>query len=60
MAKQLSREQWKAIPADRKKKNPKGVRFLKIKEGGEEKLVEVRVFANSQHITEPVPEEWLK
>jgi hypothetical protein len=57
---QISKEQWKAVPANRKKKDAKGVRFLKVKEGEGEKLVEVRVFANPQHITEPVPAEWLQ
>jgi hypothetical protein len=48
---------WKALLAEREKKGAKGVRFLKEGEG--EKLVEVRVFANAQHTTEPVPAEWL-
>jgi hypothetical protein len=59
-APQLSKAQWKAVPAKRKKKNGKGVRFLKVKEGGEEKLMEVRVFANAEYIKEPVPAEWLQ
>jgi hypothetical protein len=59
-APQLSKEQWKAIPAQRKKKDAKGVRFLKVKEGDGEKLMEVRVFAKAEHITEPVPSEWLQ
>lgn len=41
-------------------KGAKGVRFLKVKEGAEEKLMEVRVFANAEHIKEPVPAEWLQ
>jgi hypothetical protein len=56
----MSKEQWKAIPAQRKKKDAKGVRFLKVKEGEAEKLMEVRVFANSEHIKDPVPAEWLQ
>jgi hypothetical protein len=56
----MSKEQWKAIPAQRKKKDAKGVRFLKIKEGEAEKLMEVRVFANAEHIKDPVPAEWLQ
>jgi hypothetical protein len=60
VAQQLSKAQWKALPAKRKKKNAKGVRFLKIKEGGEEKVVEVRVFSNAEHIKDPVPAEWLQ
>ncbi|MFL5245347.1 MAG: hypothetical protein ACJ8FY_24900 [Gemmataceae bacterium] len=59
-APQLSKEQWKAIPAKHKKKDAKGVRFLKVKEGDGEKLMEVRVFANGEHIKEPVPAEWLQ
>ena len=59
-APQMSKEQWKAIPAQRKKKDAKGVRFLKVKEGEGEKLMEVRVFANSEHIKDPVPAEWLQ
>jgi hypothetical protein len=59
-APQLSKEQWKAVPAARKKKDAKGVRFLKVKEGEGEKLVEVRVFAKAENITEPVPAEWLQ
>ena len=34
--------------------------LLKVKEGDGEKLVEVRVFANAEHIKDPVPEELLK
>jgi hypothetical protein len=56
----MSKEQWKAVPANRKKKDAKGVRFLKVKEGDGEKLVEVRVFAKQEHITDPVPAEWLQ
>jgi hypothetical protein len=56
---QMSKEQWKAVPARRKKKDAKGVRFLKLKEGDSEKLVEVRVFTDPQHIKDPVPAEWL-
>jgi hypothetical protein len=59
-APQMSKEQWKAVPAQRKKKDAKGVRFLKLKEGDGEKLVEVRVFTDSQHIKDPVPAEWLQ
>ncbi len=57
---QLTKAQWKAVPAKRKKKDNKGVRFLKVKEGDGEKLVEVRVFAKDEHIKEPVPAEWLQ
>jgi hypothetical protein len=57
---QMSKEQWKAVPANRKKKDAKGVRFLKVKEGDQEKLMEVRVFANAEHIKDPVPAEWLQ
>ena len=57
---QMSKEQWKAVPAKRKKKDAKGVRFLKVKEGDGEKLVEVRVFAKAEHIKDPVPAEWLQ
>jgi hypothetical protein len=60
VAPQISKEQWKAIPAARKKKDAKGVRFLKVKEGDGEKLMEVRVFAKAEHIKEPVPAEWLQ
>jgi len=60
VAQQMTKAQWKAVPAKRKKKDSKGVRFLKVKEGDAEKLVEVRVFANAEHIKDPVPEEWLK
>jgi hypothetical protein len=56
---QLSKAQWQAVPARRKKRDGKGVRFLKVKEGDGEKLVEVRVFANPEHIKDPVPAEWL-
>ena len=59
-APQMSKEQWKAVPAQRKKKDAKGVRFLKLKEGDGEKLVEVRVFTDPQHIKDPVPAEWLQ
>jgi hypothetical protein len=59
-APQLTKEQWKAIPSKRKKKDAKGVRFLKVKEGEGEKLVEVRVFAKAEYITEPAPAEWLQ
>jgi hypothetical protein len=57
---QLTKEQWKAVPAQRKKKDAKGIRFLKVKEGEAEKLVEVRVFAKAEHIKDPVPAEWLQ
>jgi hypothetical protein len=57
---QLSKAQWKAVPVGRKHKDAKGVRFLKVKEGDGEKLVEVRVFAKDEHIKEPVPAEWLQ
>jgi hypothetical protein len=57
---QISKDQWKAVPTTRKKKDAKGVRFLKVKEGDGEKLVEVRVFANPAHITDPAPAEWLQ
>jgi hypothetical protein len=60
VAQQLTKEQWKALPAARKKKNAKGVRFLKVKEGDGEKLVEVRVFKNPEHVKDPVPAEWLQ
>jgi hypothetical protein len=56
----MTREQWKALPAARKKKNAKGVRFVKVKEGDGEKLMEVRVFARAEHIKDPVPAEWLQ
>ena len=59
-AQQMSKAQWQAVPAQRKKKDAKGVRFLKVKEGDAEKLVEVRVFANPEHIKDPVPAEWLQ
>jgi hypothetical protein len=59
-APQMSKDQWKAVPARRKKKDAKGVRFLKVKEGDGEKLVEVRVFTDPQHIKDPVPAEWLQ
>ena len=59
-AQQLSKDQWRALPASRKKKNAKGVRFLKVKEGDGEKLVEVRVFSKAEHIKDPVPAEWLQ
>jgi hypothetical protein len=55
----LSKEQWKALPAQRKKRDAKGVRFIKVKEGEGEKLVEVRVFSHADQIKEPVPAEWL-
>jgi len=57
---QMTKAQWKAVPAQRKKKDAKGVRFLKVKEGEAEKLMEVRVFSNAEHIKEPVPAEWLQ
>jgi hypothetical protein len=57
---QISKAQWKAVPAKRKKKDAKGVRFLKVKEGDSEKFVEVRVFSKDEHIKEPVPAEWLQ
>jgi hypothetical protein len=60
VAQQISKAQWKALPAQRKKKNAKGIRFLKVKEGDGEKLVEVRVFANPEHIKDPVPAECLQ
>lgn len=60
MAQQLSKEQWQKIPADRKKKDAKGVRFLKVKEGDGHKMVEVRVFSKAEHIKDPVPAEWLE
>ena len=60
VAQQMTKAQWKAISPKRKKKNNKGVRFLKVKEGEGEKLVEVRVFTNAEHVKDPVPEEWLK
>jgi hypothetical protein len=56
----MSKEQWKAVPAQKKKRDAKGVRFLKVKEGDGEKLVEVRVFASAEHIKDPVPAEWLQ
>jgi hypothetical protein len=56
----MSKAQWQAVPAQRKKRDGKGVRFLKVKEGDGEKLVEVRVFANPEHIKDPVPAEWLQ
>lgn len=60
MAPQLTKAQWKALPAKRKKKNAKGVRFLRVKEGDGEKLVEVRVFAKAEHVKEPVAAEMLQ
>ena len=59
-APQLTKAQWKALPAKRKKKNAKGVRFINVKEGEGEKLVEVRVFAKAEHIKDPVPAEMLQ
>jgi hypothetical protein len=59
-APQMSKQQWKALPAQRKKRDAKGVRFVRLKEGEGEKLVEVRVLANPEHIKEPVPPEWLQ
>jgi hypothetical protein len=56
----MSKEQWKTLPANRKKKDAKGVRFVKVKEGEGEKLMEVRVFSKAEHIQEPVPAEWLQ
>lgn len=60
MAPQLTKAQWKALPNKKKKKNSKGIRFLRVKEGDGEKLVEVRVFANAEHIKDPVPPEMLQ
>ena len=60
MAPQLSKAQWKAVPKGKKKKDAKGIRFLKVKEGDAEKLMEVRVFSKEEHIKEPVPAEWLQ
>ena len=60
MAQQLTKAQWKAISPKRKKKDAKGVRFIKVKEGDGEKMLEVRVFTNAEHIKDPVPEELLK
>ena len=57
---QMSKAQWKAVPAARMKKDAKGVRFIKVKEGDGEKLMEVRVFAKDEHIKDPVPAEWLQ
>ena len=57
---QMSKAQWQAVAAKRKKKDAKGIRFLKVKEGDGEKLVEVRVFAKSEHVKDPVPAEWLQ
>jgi hypothetical protein len=59
-APQMTKAQWKAVPAKRKKKDGKGVRFLKVKEGDGVKLVEVRVFAKDEYIKDPVPDEWLR
>ncbi len=59
-APQMTKAQWKALPASRKKKDAKGVRFVKVKEGDTEKLVEVRVFANPEHIKDPIPAEWVQ
>jgi hypothetical protein len=56
----MTKDQWKAVPGQRKKKDAKGVRFLKLKEGDGEKLVEVRVFTDPQYIKDPVPAEWLQ
>lgn len=56
----MSKAQWKALPAQRKKRDAKGVRFIKVKEGEGEKLVEVRVFSQADQIKEPVPAEWLQ
>ena len=56
----MSKAQWKALPAQRKKRDAKGVRFIKVKEGEGEKLVEVRVFSQAEQIKEPVPAEWLQ
>jgi hypothetical protein len=59
-APQLTKAQWKALSPKRRKKDAKGVRFIKVKEGEGEKLVEVRVFAKAEHIKDPVPAEWLQ
>jgi hypothetical protein len=59
-APQMSKIQWKAVPSQRKKKDAKGVRFLKVKEGEGEKLMEVRVFSKAEQIKDPVPAEWLQ
>jgi hypothetical protein len=59
-APQMTKEQWKAVPAGRKKRDAKGVRFLKVKEGDTEKLVEVRVYPKAEDIKDPVPAEWLQ
>jgi len=56
---QISKAQWKALPAKKKKKNAKGIRFIKVKEGDTEKLIEVRVFAKDEYIKDPAPAEWL-
>lgn len=56
----MSKAQWKALPAKRKKRDAKGVRFIRMKEGEGEKLVEVRVFANAEHVKEPVAAELLQ
>jgi hypothetical protein len=57
---QMTKAQWKAVPAKRKKKDGKGIRFLKVKEGEGVKLVEVRVFAKDEYIKNPVPDELLR
>ncbi|MBY0524114.1 MAG: hypothetical protein K2R98_11985 [Gemmataceae bacterium] len=59
-APQMTKAQWKAVPKARRKKDAKGIRFIKVKEGEEEKLMEVRVFSKEDQIKEPVPAEWLK
>ena len=56
----LSKDQWKALPKQRKKRNGKGVRLIKIKEGDADKWVEVRVFAKAENVKDAVPPEWLQ
>jgi hypothetical protein len=56
----MSKAQWNAVPSKRKKKDAKGIRFLKVKDGEGEKFVEVRVFSKEEHIKDPVPAEWLQ
>jgi hypothetical protein len=60
VAQHLTKAQWKALPAKRKKKNGKGVRFLRVKKEGGEELVEVRVFAKEENVKDPVPAELLQ
>jgi hypothetical protein len=60
MAAHMTKAQWKALPSKRKKKDAKGVRFVKVKEGDAEKLVEVRVFANPENVKEPIAAEMLQ